>query len=186
MTARPAAVRGISDLSVDQARETVSTHDPAARIEALYVEHFTAVYRYLVLTGSTPADADEIVQESFLRLLNTLTRGQSIEKPRQWLVSVAHNLRVAEVHKAARTAEAEQNSTLDEALTQEQVLLQTERMRRLNEAMSRLTSRQRDYLYLRAEGLRLKEIAEIHGVTIQTVAEACSRAIRILGKLSNE
>ena len=35
-------------------------------------------------------------------------------------------------------------------------------------------------------GLTVKEIAEIHGVTIQTVAEACSRAIRILGKLSNE
>ena len=186
MTARSTAIRGISALSLDSPREDSCMLEPGARIEHLYLEHSTAVYRYLVLTGSAPADADEIVQESFLRLFTALKCGQSIEKPRQWLVSVAHNLRIAEAHRAIRAAEAAQQSTRESAPTQEEVLLETERMRRLHHAMSSLTSRQRDYLHLRAEGLRLKEIAEIHGVTIQTVAEACSRAIRLLGKLSNE
>ena len=53
-------------------------------------------------------------------------------------------------------------------------------------AFSRLTTRQCEYLNLRAEGLKLREIAELHGVTIQSVAETCARAIEALGKMTNE
>ena len=186
MTAKPTAIRGLSEISIDYSEAGVTSRTPAACVELLYVEHFTAIYRYLVLSGSSPADADEIAQETFLRLFTWLSRGQRVEKPRPWLMSVAHNLRLGELQRAARNAEVDRQYPADRAPTPEQVVLQNERLRRLRAAMMQLTSRQRSYLHLRAEGLRLKEIAEMHGVTLQSVAEACSRAIQILGRLSNE
>jgi RNA polymerase sigma-70 factor (ECF subfamily) len=144
------------------------------------------LYRYLVLTGSHPADADDIAQESFLRLFKSLCTGERIARPKQWLVSVAHNLRHDQWQKAARTAEASKEFIARQENTQEETAIHEERLAVVLRAMMRLTSRQRTYLHLRAEGLRLKEIAEIHGVTLQSVAETCARAVETLGKLSNE
>ena len=104
MTAKPTAIRGLSEISIDYSEVGVTSRTPAACVELLYVEHFTAIYRYLVLSGSSPADADEIAQETFLRLFTWLSRGQRVEKPRPWLMSVAHNLRLGELQRAARNA----------------------------------------------------------------------------------
>lgn len=186
MIAKPTSIRGLSELALEYSGQAASANEPAALIEALYVEHFSAIYRYLIFTGSNAADADEIVQEAFLRLFQALRNGQKIERPKQWLVAVAHNFRLSQVEKTARTAEADVRYQIGESPTQEETLIQEERLLRVKSAMARLTSRQQTYLHLRAEGLRLKEIAEIHGVTIQSVAEACARAIQTLGVLSNE
>lgn len=70
--------------------QKMTTHE---RVEQLYQELYSPVYRYLVLTGSVAEDADELTQETFLRLFRSLHAGQKVEKPKQWLISVAHNLR---------------------------------------------------------------------------------------------
>jgi DNA-binding CsgD family transcriptional regulator len=49
-----------------------------------------------------------------------------------------------------------------------------------------LTQRQFEYLLLRAEGLKLGEIAQMFEVTVQTVAESCARAIERLGRVTHE
>lgn len=70
--------------------QKMTTHE---QVEQLYQELYSPVYRYLVLTGSVAEDADELTQETFLRLFRSLHAGQRLEKPKQWLISVAHNLR---------------------------------------------------------------------------------------------
>jgi DNA-binding CsgD family transcriptional regulator len=52
--------------------------------------------------------------------------------------------------------------------------------------MARLTKRQYQYMLLRAEGMKLREIAELYGVAVASVAEACGRAMETLGRLSHE
>ena len=56
-------------------------------------------------------------------------------------------------------------------------------MARVQTAMSSLSEQQKQCLFLRAEGFRYREIAEILGVSISTVAESLRRAIR---KLTSE
>jgi len=68
----------------------------------------------------------------------------------------------------------------------EESVIHRERFDRLEKAMQALSERQHQYLLLRAEGLTFREIAEVHGVTIQSVAETCARAIERVGKLTNE
>lgn len=178
MTVRNTAIQGFQELTGD--------HGGEDSLEAIYREYHPAVCRYLQLTGSSPADAAEIAQECFVRLITALSRGHGVEKPRPWLISVAHNLRLEMARKAERSAEATQHYVTEPVPDQEAVLLQNERMRRLHDAMQQLSERQRTYLHLRAEGLRLREIADLHGVTLQSVADACARAIQILGKLTHE
>jgi transcriptional regulator len=52
--------------------------------------------------------------------------------------------------------------------------------------MAQLTERQTKFLLLRAEGLKLREIAEMYGLTVQSVAESCERAMDRLGRLTHE
>jgi transcriptional regulator len=51
--------------------------------------------------------------------------------------------------------------------------------------MVQLTERQYQYLLLRTEGLKLREIADIFEVTVQSVAEVCTRAMDHLGRSMN-
>jgi RNA polymerase sigma-70 factor, ECF subfamily len=58
-------------------------------------------------------------------------------------------------------------------------------MRRLTAALESLSPQQRNCLYLRSEGLRYREIAEVMGIGSSTVGEFLTRAIRRLSEVLN-
>ena len=194
MTIRPKDSGELPEISLKLQEISVpGKMELARRVEELYYEYYDSVYRYLLLTDSVPADADEFVQEAFLRLFRSLKAGQSIEKPKNWLVAVAHNLRLQDWRKEGRKArgpniqfDAFAALQVDPALDPESAMLERERLDHVRSVMACLTERQSEYLNLRAEGLKLREIAEIYGVTVQSVAEVCARAIERLGKLTHE
>jgi len=62
----------------------------------------------------------------------------------------------------------------------EELLLRREKMARVHAAISALSDQQKQCLYLRAEGFRYREMAEILEVTISTVVESLRRAIKKL------
>jgi RNA polymerase sigma-70 factor (ECF subfamily) len=167
--------------------------DLTDQVELLYEEHYRPVYRYLVLTGSRRADADEALQEAFLRLLRVLGSGQEISRPRNWLLRVCHNLRQDALRRQIRgriaSAEEIEGCDLcqtDPDLSPEAQAAEHEQLDRVRQAMGQLSARQREYLLLRAEGMKLREIAELHGTALQSVAESCARAMQKLGKLIHE
>ncbi len=167
--------------------------DLASRVESLYESHYRSIWRYLVLTGSPQGDAEEYVQEAFLRLFRYLKTGQRIDYPKKWLLTTAHRMRIDEREKRARQPLAasgdlspDEDAAADQRPDPEEALLERERCGRLHAALQRLSSKQCEYLNLRAEGLRLREIAELYGVTVQSVAETCTRAMDRLGRLADE
>lgn len=160
-------------------------------VKQLYQEYHCALHRYLVATGSSPADADELVQETFLRLLRLLRRRISIERPRHWLFKVAHNLRTDSQRQLARQAtfaaqELESGITATAGCDPEVQFLYSEHRERLDVALKQLTERQSTILHLRAEGLKLREISDLLGVSVQSVSEACARALERIGRLVDE
>lgn len=64
----------------------------------------------------------------------------------------------------------------------EAALLQQERMLRLHRAVQQLAPQQRRCVSLRAAGFRYREIAEITGVTINTMGESLRRAVERIRK----
>ena len=160
-------------------------------VEDLYGEHYAGLHRYLLRTGCQPADADDYVQESFLRLCRFLEQGHTVHKPKSWLIRVLHNIRTDDTrreHRVSTRALADLESQIAKALgtapDAETESLERERLAGLVKATSRLTGRQHQFLILRAEGLKFREIAKLHGVTIQTVAEACAKATDRLGRMT--
>src|SRR5262249_42508528 len=88
--------------------------------------------------------------------------------------------------RAPAATQAEQDAfaarAQDPAPGPELSLLERERTEQVRTAMAGLTPRQHEYLLLRAEGMKLREIAKLYGVAIQSVAESCARAIERLGR----
>ena len=155
------------------------------RVTQAYVATRDDVYRYLLTFGVTPAEAQEIAQEVFLRMFVSLKNGDDIQNPRAWAFRVAHNLGI---NKKTRTKPMLPVDTYLEAAlpspapSPERELLDAERHARLAEALDTLSPQQRQCLYLRAEGLRYREIAGAIGVSISTVSEFLGRALTRLRK----
>jgi RNA polymerase sigma-70 factor (ECF subfamily) len=165
----------------------------AEYVSALYEEHYSGLFRHLVLSGSTAPEADDLIQEGFLRLFRYLGAGHALDNPRSWLVRVLHNLRIDEIRKHKREFELERpefESLVEQLRAEgpdaEAQIIEREQQARIQQAVSKLAPRQYQYLLLRAEGLKLREIAEMFRVTVQTVSESCAKAMLELGRLGDE
>jgi RNA polymerase sigma factor (sigma-70 family) len=133
------------------------------------------------------------VQQGFVRLIQTLKEGVSVGQPKSWLLRVVHNIRIDDYRKRKREVALEDLQPM-EALERlfavepdpEAGLLHQEQYRRFQSCLRRLTPKQCHYLVLRIEGLKLREIAEMFGVTVQTVSETCAKALVEFGELRDE
>jgi RNA polymerase sigma-70 factor, ECF subfamily len=161
-----------------------------AGLRQLVLEHYdreqVPLRRYLVFLGVRDATAQEIVQESFLRLFRHLGANGDRANLRAWIYRVAHNLARNE-QSAVRERRCDSlNTGLAEAVSAtsgdspEASVLHREKFDRLATAIQALSEPQRECLILRAQGLKYREIADVAGLSISSVAENVQRG---LGKL---
>jgi RNA polymerase sigma-70 factor (ECF subfamily) len=151
------------------------------------------MYRYLLALGLDSAEAEEVLQETFLRLCQHLASDNPQAKLRGWVFRVAHNLARDEHRRRKRrpaqslhSVPASAASPVDPRATPEQQLIAREQEDQLVTALGRLPANQQYCLHLRAEGLRYREIAEVLGVGTSTVAEWVQQALKTLGKECHE
>ncbi len=162
------------------------------RVGECFIDLRAPMYRYLCSCGAHPAIAEEIVQESFLRLYRHLHGGNQVADLRSWVFHAAHNLLIDEIrkgkvrHTEPATATIQEDLQRDPALDPEQRLLLKERVERIRQGIAALTDLQFHSLHLRAEGLRYVEIAAILDVSVSTVADAVRRAVRNLGSAARQ
>jgi RNA polymerase sigma-70 factor (ECF subfamily) len=159
------------------------------QVTQLFVEAREDVYRYLLTLGLYPPQAQEAAQEVFLRLYVALRKGDDIQNRRAWIFRVAHNLglKVRQRQRTQPPFEPEMEARLsDPRENPERDLLERERQLRLHSAIKDLSDQQKRCLFLRMEGLRYAEIAEVLGISIPTVGEFLRRAIHRLRKVTHE
>jgi RNA polymerase sigma-70 factor, ECF subfamily len=166
-------------------RLAVSLREKVAR---LFEEARDDVYRYLLILGLDPAQAQEATQEVFLRLYASLKKGEDIRNCRAWIFRVAHNhgLKIRAKHDALPFDPELERRLADPELNPEQGLLEQERQLRFHRAIEGLSEQQRRCLHLRMEGLRYPEIAAALGISASAVGEFLRRAITRLKKVSHE
>jgi RNA polymerase sigma-70 factor (ECF subfamily) len=145
------------------------------------------VYQYLVSAFGNAAEAEDTTQDAFLQLYKALREGQSIRDARFWIFRVAHNLAINRGKHNKFIAQLDADSwreveerLLDKNLNPEQNILQREKYERVYEGLKLLSIQERQSLYLRAEGFKYKEIAEIMNIAVPTVGEFLRRGIRKL------
>ena len=153
------------------------------RVQSLFEQLRVPVFRYLLRKTRDSGRAEEITQETFLRLFRHLREDRLLDNPKAWLFTVANNLAVDasrnENHikdlDEATWKEIERSRSGPQA-DPEKLLLQRERLDRLHIAVLNLTPLQRECLHLRAEGLRYREIAGLLELSPSTVMDAVRRA----------
>lgn len=167
---------------------TEDRHDTSyrERVIRLFREIKTPLYSYLVCIGVKPHEADDIVQEAFLRLYRQLSSGLRIDEPRAWIFRVARNVSL-NVQRVERRLVSESDldpkddlrlqQRCDAGQNPEELYLKRETMRRLGAGIAQLTESQRHCMYLRAQGLRYREIAVVLGISVSSTAELLQRAI---------
>jgi len=159
------------------------------QVEKAFEDARDDVYRYLLTLGLWPPQAQEATQDVFLKLYVALRQGEKILNIRAWIFRVAHNhgLNVRAREDVMQPFDPDlENRIVQRWNDPEQEAIEGEQMLRLNRALAGLSEQQRNCLYLRAEGLRYREIAHTIGISTSTVGEFLRRAISRLKKAVHE
>lgn len=120
-----------------------------------------ALLRYVRrLTGSN-SDAEEIVQDTFMKLHCQMIEGVELSNVRAWLFRVATNAaRDLERERRVRTRDAAQPPDVN--LVDFETVLHRQQLTR--RALRRLPPRMRQVLLLWSEGFTYREMAEVAGI----------------------
>lgn len=149
-------------------------HGTSDAARELFDAHGTAIYRFAAVLVRHHQDAEDVVQETFLKLLRHLEAGGDTSNARGWLFTVAaHAARDRQRRRArwlpwlpAHDATVEPASLRDE----------DGRLRRARTALRHLPRRDRLLLALRAHGLSYLEIAAAASIRPASVGRLLARA----------
>ena len=140
----------------------------------MYETHHAEVYAFLVRSTRDPSAAEDLLQETFLRLTTEARAGRAPEQVRAWLFRVASNLAISRArrHATANTYMDRYGQTDHDGAVMdspEATALRRERNETLERALNDLPADARVALLLSAHGFRGEEIAETigrsHGAT---------------------
>ncbi len=152
--------------------------------EELFAENRDSLVRYLRHHLDDLSAADDIAQESFIRFFQCRSQGEQIAQPKAWLFRVAHNLLV-DYGRKRRPDLLDDDGWLrvESQMTRSSGSMEA-RAQVSQLPWHRLTAVEMECLQLRAEGLKFREVGEVLGITISTVASYVARAVKKLQETS--
>jgi RNA polymerase sigma factor (sigma-70 family) len=154
-------------------------------VAALFTQHRDAVFRYLARYTGDADLAEDLVQETFVKLAERPPKNP--ELVRSWLFVVATNLARDARKTSRRRSELARLATEDSPAAADPApdpaaLVEVAELRdRVRAALQRLSDKERTALLLREEGFTHREIAAAIGATTGSVGTLVARA---LAKLS--
>jgi RNA polymerase sigma-70 factor (ECF subfamily) len=152
------------------------------QVIALFERHRSGLLRYLLSRSVAVPDAEEIVQEVFLALFQHLRKGeQGDDNLHGWLFKVAHNLALKNRTRAQRQSSSVP-AQIDTAPDPEERMAGLQRQDYLLAVVKALPEMDQSCLTLRAEGLRYREIAEVLGISLGTVANSLEKSLSRLAR----
>ncbi|HET6219023.1 MAG TPA: sigma-70 family RNA polymerase sigma factor [Acidobacteriaceae bacterium] len=176
----------IQELAFRAKAGTGSSAKPSAierEIIDLFEQFRNPLLRYVIAFGLSVHDGEEIIQEVFLALFRHLKAGKPERNLRGWIFRVAHNLALKQrlANRKAQTVlnfdEAEADRLPDQAADPEEQAASNQRLQRLQAVVRALPEQDRCCLYLRAEGLRYREIAATLGISLGAVSLGLARSL---------
>ena len=174
----------------DAAAVALARDGDSEAFHALVERHSRAVYRLAYRMTGSPQDAEDVVQETFLRAYKQLGRFESRANFGTWLHRIAVNcsidlIRSRPHREAAHDApDLEQFGAAVEAsdtsrVSPERLMLSTEVQERISSAMSGLSAMERAAFTLRHfEGRSIEEISQSLGLKTNATKHSIFRAVR--------
>jgi len=151
------------------------------RFEESLLSHLDAAYNLARWLLRSPADAEDVVQESYLRALRFFAGFRGGDS-RAWLLKIVRNTCYSWIRKNRPSASSDEfdetvHSQNQIAQTAEAKLISRVESERVRRALEALPATFKEVLVLREiEGLSYKEISDVTGIPMGTVMSSLSRA----------
>lgn len=155
--------------------------DPAA-MAAVVCRYRQRLYRYLVRLVRDPAAADDLFQQTWLRVVREIRHYDSRRSFDTWLFAIAHNAAMDLLRRKTGESLDERDTAVSDAAPDALALaISAERSAILAAQMEALPALYREALTLRfEEGMKLEEIAEVTGAPLSTVKSRVQRGLECL------
>ncbi len=165
-------------------------------LEMLIIRHKLKIYNFIYSKVFDRDTAEDIFQETFIKVIKTLKRGVYSEEGKfmPWVMRIAHNLVIDFFRKNNRIPIFDNNDEFDIFQligdgnpTAERSMIEEQVVEDLQKLIVELPDEQKDVLTMRLyKDMSFKEIAESTGVSINTALGRMRYAIINLRKLIEE
>ncbi len=180
---------GWMDIPTSAVNEEARRRTEDAAISALVDQYAGALYRvaYSVLRNST--DAEDAVQEAFLRVLRHRDTLDEVRDQRVWLIRIVWNIVLDRKRRAKTRPETDDVSELarvlpSTGLSAEELAAAAQHHAHVLACVEQLPAKEREVLLLSAfEELSSVEIAAVLGITESSVRSRLFRARNLMAEL---
>lgn len=153
----------------------------SARFQTEYLALADTFYRIAYYILEDAADAEDAVQELFLRLWNGRDALDGIRNPAGYGIRVLRNLCLDRIRRSRKTVSPPELPEPEQPGRQDEAVDEKERLAKVLDAIKSLPDRQREVLTLRTlDGLSYEEISERTGINYLTLRVLLSQARRKL------
>jgi RNA polymerase sigma-70 factor (ECF subfamily) len=165
--------------------------------EHLLMRHKEKIYRFIYLKVKDKALSDDLFQETFVKIINTLKLGAYNEEGKflPWAMRIAHNLVIDHFRRSSKVRMISESTSLKEDFNifsvlscetknVEEQLTYDELENQMVDLIEHLPQSQKDILKMRIfQDLSFKDIAEMEDISINTALGRMRYALINLRKL---
>src|SRR5690554_5073990 len=187
------------NLSKLEDKELVSlyTNGQEKAFEVLLNRHKNKIYNYILMKIRDQALSEDIFQETFIKIINTLKKGNYNEEGKflPWAMRIAHNLMIDHFRKTNKVRMISESSSRSEDFTIfdllevqdnniEEDIMYNELVSQMVELIDYLPDSQRDILNMRVfKEMSFKDIAKKEKISINTALGRMRYALINIRKL---
>lgn len=186
-----------TDNIVDQELVQAFLKGDQSAIEVLINRHRNKVYTYILLTIKNQQLAEDLFQETFIKVIQSLRRGKYRDDGRflSWVIRIAHNLIIDHFRKEKQMNSISNDESEFDLLNSkkladqniEEIIVENQIKSELRNLINALPNDQKEVVLLRHYGeLSFKEIADQTDVSINTALGRMRYALINLRKMIKE
>jgi len=154
--------------------------------------YFRRMRKLLLRRGRTRAEADDLIQEAFLKMQEYCQKGGEVRKPENFLVRTV--LRLAanaarDQHREFYSDKRVEDLTfiLDTNPTPDEVLAGDECLERMRDSLDAVSRRTRDIFFMqRVDGYSYAEVATQLGISVSAVEKHVASALAVLADVNEQ
>ncbi len=186
-----AVIPGWMEIPKSAVDDNARQHAEEQALAALVEEYATTLYRVAFSVLRNAADAEDAVQEAFLRVLRHRERLDEVRDRRVWLIRIVWNIVLDRKRRAKTRPETDDVSELARVLpagglSADECAMAAQHHTHVLRCVDQLPAKERQVLVLSAfEELSSVEIASVLGITESSVRSRLFRARNLMAGLLN-
>jgi RNA polymerase sigma-70 factor (ECF subfamily) len=177
------------EIEENNAREQEHTQESDAGVSALVDEYAPTLYRVAYSVLRNAADAEDAVQEAFVRVLRHRDQLSDVRDHRVWLIRIVWNVVLDRKRRMKSRPETDDVTEMarvlpSDGLSAEEITAAAEHHAHVLRCMEQLPEKEREVLHLSAfEELSSVEIAGVLGITESSARSRLFRSRNLMAEM---